>query len=66
MSYKAEATKAHQSKMKGYADGGGIEAGPPSLLDALSEKLTNKLATQEGDIPEDDGSGELLEDLPPA
>lgn len=52
MSYKKEASKAHKSKLRGYADGGGIEESP-SLLDQVSDLTTKKLAAQEGEGAEE-------------
>lgn len=47
MSYKKEASSAHKSKLKCYADGGGIEASSPSLLDMVQAGLTKELAGRE-------------------
>lgn len=52
MSYKKEAASAHKAKVKGYADGGGVEEGP-GLLDIVSEGVKQKLASQMGQQPEE-------------
>lgn len=49
MSYKKEASSAHKSKLKGYAEGGVVEPEQPSLLDMVGEGLQQRLAQQEAE-----------------
>ena len=46
MNYKQDAAKAHKTKLKGYADGGGIRE-ESSLLNALSDQFAKRLAPPE-------------------
>lgn len=45
MTYKKDAAKAHASKLKGYADGGGITP-DDALLGMISQEAQRRLAGQ--------------------